>query len=46
MWKAFDEIERVGWLPARRRPMVSLQARDPRLDVNSLTACGRTAGCW
>jgi threonine synthase len=27
MWKAFDEMERIGWLPASRRPkMVSVQA--------------------
>ena len=27
MWKAFDEIERLGWVPAGRRPrMVSVQA--------------------
>ena len=27
MWKAFDEIERIGWVAARRRPrMVSVQA--------------------
>jgi threonine synthase len=27
MWKAFDELERIGWLEARRRPkMVSVQA--------------------
>jgi threonine synthase len=27
MWKAFDEMERLGWLPAGRRPrMVSVQA--------------------
>jgi threonine synthase len=27
MWKAFDEIERIGWVPAGRRPrMVSVQA--------------------
>jgi threonine synthase len=27
MWKAFDEMERIGWLPPRTRPkMVSVQA--------------------
>ena len=27
MWKAFDELERIGWMPARRRPrLVSVQA--------------------
>ncbi len=27
MWKAFDEIERIGWVPRGRRPrMVSVQA--------------------
>jgi threonine synthase len=27
MWKAFDEIERIGWVPSGRRPrMVSVQA--------------------
>jgi threonine synthase len=27
MWKAFDEVERIGWVPAGRRPrMVSVQA--------------------
>ena len=27
MWKAFDELERIGWMPPRRRPrMVSVQA--------------------
>ena len=27
MWKAFDEMERLGWIPARRRPrFVSVQA--------------------
>jgi threonine synthase len=27
MWKAFDELERIGWMPAGRRPrMVSVQA--------------------
>jgi threonine synthase len=27
MWKAFDEMERIGWMPAGRRPkMVSVQA--------------------
>jgi threonine synthase len=27
MWKAFDEIERIGWVPAGKRPrMVSVQA--------------------
>jgi threonine synthase len=27
MWKAFDELERIGWLPKGRRPkMVSVQA--------------------
>ncbi len=29
MWKAFDELERIGWKPARRRPqMVSVQAEN------------------
>ena len=29
MWKAFDEIERIGWVtPARRPRMVSVQAED------------------
>jgi threonine synthase len=27
MWKAFDELERIGWMPGRRRPrLVSVQA--------------------
>jgi threonine synthase len=27
MWKAFDELEQIGWMPAGRRPkMVSVQA--------------------
>jgi threonine synthase len=27
MWKAFDELERIGWMPAGRRPrLVSVQA--------------------
>src|SRR5688572_17763954 len=27
MWKAFDELERIGWIPAGRRPrMISVQA--------------------
>jgi threonine synthase len=29
MWKAFDEMERIGWLPPGRRPkMVSVQAEN------------------
>jgi threonine synthase len=29
MWKAFDEMERIGWLPRGRRPkMVSVQAEN------------------
>jgi threonine synthase len=29
MWKAFDELERIGWLPPGRRPrMVSVQAEN------------------
>jgi threonine synthase len=29
MWKAFDEMERIGWLPGGRRPrMVSVQAEN------------------
>ena len=29
MWKAFDELERIGWMPAGKRPrMVSVQAEN------------------
>jgi threonine synthase len=29
MWKAFDELERIGWMPKRKRPrMVSVQAEN------------------
>jgi threonine synthase len=47
MWKAFDEIERLGWVPRGRRPrMVSVQAEGCAPIVRAFERGTETAPAW
>jgi threonine synthase len=47
MWKAFDELERIGWVPAQRRPrMVSIQAEGCAPIVRAFVAGTEKAAPW
>src|SRR5262249_29459237 len=47
MWKAFDEIERIGWLEPQKRPrMVSVQAEDCAPIVRAFRAGTQKARAW
>ena len=43
MWKAFDEMEELGWIDSRRPRMVSVQAEGCAPIVNAFTAGADTA---
>src|SRR5262249_15222767 len=47
MWKAFDEIERIGWVAPGRRPrMVSVQAENCAPIVRAFQQGSETAQPW
>jgi len=47
MWKAFDEMERIGWKPAGRRPkMVSVQAEHCAPIVKAFHAGAERSEMW
>jgi threonine synthase len=47
MWKAFDEIERIGWVEPQKRPrMVSVQAEDCAPIVRAFRAGTEKAPAW
>jgi threonine synthase len=48
MWKAFDEMEAIGWLPAgvKRPKMVSVQAADCAPIVRAFHKGEAKAGTW
>ena len=47
MWKAFDEIERIGWVPAGKRPrMVSVQAEHCAPIVRAFQEGTEKAAMW
>jgi threonine synthase len=47
MWKAFDELERIGWKPSRARPrMVSVQAEHCAPIVRAFVAGAERAEMW
>jgi threonine synthase len=47
MWKAFDELERLGWIPPRRRPrMVSVQAENCAPIVRAFREGAERARPW
>jgi threonine synthase len=47
MWKAFDEMERIGWLAAGRRPrMVTVQADGCAPIVRAFERGDEKAGLW
>ena len=47
MWKAFEEIERIGWVAAQRRPrMVSVQAEGCAPIVRAFTSGADHAPMW
>jgi threonine synthase len=47
MWKAFDELEAIGWIPLRRRPkMVSVQASGCAPIVRAFEQGTETAAPW
>src|SRR5438093_5475563 len=47
MWKAFDEIERIGWVAPRRRPrMVSVQAENCAPIVRAFQQGAEKAQPW
>jgi len=41
MWKAFDEMERLGWISAKRPRMVTVQAEGCAPIVQAFAACAR-----
>ncbi len=43
MWKAFDEMEELGWIDSRRPRMISVQAEGCAPIVNAFTAGADTA---
>ena len=47
MWKAFDEMEAIGWIAAGQRPrMVSVQAEGCAPIVRAFDSGAETAGTW
>jgi threonine synthase len=47
MWKAFEEIERIGWVPAGKRPrMVTVQAENCAPIVRALASGAERADAW
>ena len=47
MWKAFDELEQIGWMPRGRRPrMVSVQAEGCAPIVRAYQAGAEKAEMW
>ena len=47
MWKAFEELERLGWMPAGRRPrLVSVQAAGCAPIVRAFEAGAERADLW
>ena len=47
MWKAFDEMERIGWMTPQRRPrMVSVQAEGCAPIVRAFERGAEKAGMW
>jgi threonine synthase len=47
MWKAFEEIEHIGWMPRGRRPrMVSVQAEGCAPIVRAFASGADTAPAW
>jgi threonine synthase len=47
MWKAFDELERIGWMPAQPRPrMVSVQAEGCAPIVRAFEQGAEKAAPW
>jgi threonine synthase len=47
MWKAFEELERIGWMPAGRRPrMVSVQADGCAPIVRAFQSGTEKAAMW
>jgi threonine synthase len=47
MWKAFDELERIGWVSGQRRPrMVSVQAEGCAPIVRAFTDGTEKAAMW
>ena len=47
MWKAFEELEQLGWMPAGRRPrLVSVQAAGCAPIVRAFEAGAARAGVW
>jgi threonine synthase len=46
MWKAFDEMERLGWIGSERPRMVSVQAEDCAPIVRAWEAGADTAEPW
>ena len=46
MWKAFDEMERLGWIDSRRPKMISVQAAGCAPIVRAFEAGARHAEAW
>ena len=47
MWKAFEELERLGWMPAGKRPrLVSVQAAGCAPIVRAFESGAERAGLW
>lgn len=47
MWKAFDELERIGWMPAGRRPrLAAVQAAGCAPIVRAFETGAARAGVW
>jgi threonine synthase len=46
MWKAFDEMEEVGWIGSKRPRMVSVQASGCAPIVKAFNEGGETAESW
>jgi threonine synthase len=46
MWKAFDEMESLGWIGSKRPRMISVQAEGCAPMVNAFEAGSATAEAW
>lgn len=46
MWKAFDEMERMGWIGSERPKMISVQAAGCAPIVRAWEAGAKEAGTW
>ncbi len=46
MWKAFDEMERMGWIGSERPKMISVQAAGCAPIVRAWEAGAKEAGVW